>query len=230
MKGGIRMIKKTLQLLTAIALVCAFSISCAVPAQCGSYVTPYLTIASNDGAVLNVDIGDEIPKKARVGGQVVTVQASYYCDHFEHCHNLYYFGCNQYLATNTNSCGPELPYSKISTACPWVRQVLTNAANSYGFIPGDAFEIEIGKFTNYNGYTPCTSLNIPMNYEVYYRQVDGYVPGMIALLPNGTVTVLNDVQFDRSTLGNWYIDGTRMFSIHTLYPQAVYMMVFMPAK
>ena len=53
---------------------------------------------------------------------------------------------------------------------------------------------------------------------------------MLALLPNGAVALLDDSQFDRSTLGMWFVDGTRMVHLHTMYPKAVYMMVFMPAK
>lgn len=222
--------KTVLRLLSAVTLIGVLSTSVAVPAKCANYVNQTPALIVNDGTMLSVDIGNEIPKKVKIGGQVLSVQSVYYCDHYEHCHNYFYYGCNQYLATNTNATGSELPYSKFSTAGPVVRSVLTNAANSMGFIPGDAFEIEIGKFTNYNGYNPCSSLTIPMNYEIYYYQPQGYIPAMLALLPNGAVTLLDDTMFDRSTQNMWFVDGSHMFHLHTMYPKAVYMMVFMPAK
>ena len=35
-------------------------------------------------------------------------------------------------------------------------------------------------------------------------------------------------EFDQSCSGQWYLDGTHMFYLHTLYPDAVYMMVHVP--
>ena len=222
--------RKIIRLFSAVSLIGIISTAFAVPAECANYVNQTPAAVVNNGTMLGIDLGNEFPKKYKIGGQVVSVQAVYYCDHYEHCHNTYYYGCNQYLATNTSTDGAELPYSKVSSAGAGVRAYLANAATSLGFVPGDAFEIEVGRFMNGVGYNPCAALSIPMNYEIFFRQPEGYIPGMIALLPDGTVTVLNDAQFDRSTLGMWYVDGTRMFHLHTLYPNAVYMMVFIPQK
>ena len=221
--------KKMIRLCAAaVALVSIISTAFAIPADCATFVAQTAYGAKNTGTMLSMDIGNETPKKVNIGSEIVSIQSIYYCNHYEHCHNTYYCGCNQYTATNTSSSSCELPYSKFSTACPYARTVLTNVANSLGYIPGDAFGLEIGKFTCYSGYTPCTTLSIPMNYEMPARVRAGCVPGMLALLPNGAVMLLNGAEFDQTYSSQWYTDGSRMYYLHTMYPDAVYMLVHIP--
>ncbi len=214
--------------LCAAVLVGVLSIGFAVPAYCANIVNIVPGPVKNNGTMLNIDIGNEIPRKVNLGMEIASIQGVYFCNHFEHCHNTYYSGCNQYLATNTYSNGCALPYSKVSTADPRSKAILTSAATALGYAPGDAFGLEIGTFTNGIGYYPCPSLAVPMNYEILARNRAGCVPGMLALLPNGAVTLLNACEFDQTFSNQWYVDGTRMYYLHTLYPDAVYMLVHIP--
>lgn len=218
--------RRIVRLFAAATLVSVLAVSFAVPAKCANYVNP--TPCKNDGTMIGMDIGNEMPKQHKVGAGIVSVQASYYCDHYSYCDNMYYCGCNQYLATGTSAGGCELPYSKISTAGPAARTILANAATSMGLVPGGAVGIEIGKCTCWSGYTPCSGrLTIPMNYEIRVP-ISGYTPVMLALLSNGAVLKLSDAEFDRSTAGMWCVDGTQMYYLHTVYPDAVYMMAYLP--
>ena len=210
------------RLFATATLVAVLASGFAVPSYCANYVNPYV----NNGYQLNIDMGTDIPKVFRVGGEIKSMQAVYYCDHYSNCDNMFYRGCNQYLATGTSSGGVAMPYSKVSTAGPTVRLTLANAAKSLGFVPGEAFEIEIGQYTGNFGYVPCSQLYMPMNYEMYFYPPAGYTPYMLALLPNGTITALNDAQFERGPLGMFFTDGSRMTYIHTTYPKAVYMLVY----
>lgn len=218
--------KRLIRLVACATLAVMMASIVAVSAQCANLPVP--APARNDGTMVGIDIGNDIPKMYNVGGGIVGVQAVYYCDHYEHCHNVYYRGCNQYLATGTNSDGSSLPYSKISTTGPGARAILTRSAQSLGLVPGGTFGVEIGTFMNYIGYTPCTRLNIPMHYDVYVNPAGTTVPVMLALLPNGTVTLLGNAEFD-TVNSLWYANGTRMYRIHTMYPEAVYMLAY-PAK
>ena len=206
------------RLFATATLVAVLASGFAVPAYCFTYV--------NNGTQLNIDMGTDIPKVFRVGGEIKSMQGVYYCDHYSNCDNMFYRGCNQYIATGTSSGGVAMPYSKVLTAGPAVRLALANAAKSLGFVPGEAFEIEIGQYTGNFGYVPCSKLYMPMNYEMYFYPPAGMTPYMLALLPDGTITALNDAQFDRSTLGMFYADGSRRTYIHTTYPKAVYMLVY----
>ncbi len=207
------------RLVASVALVGLLSATFAVPAYCG---------INTGGAILRCDMGNEITYPAKVGGEVASVQAVYWCNHYETCDNLYYRGCNQYLATGTSSTGPETPYTRIMSATPAAKMILANAATALGYAPGDAFGIEIGKFVNWVGYTPNTSLAVPMHFEIHARPRAGYVPAMLALLPNGAVVQLNPLEFDQLYSNQWYLDGTHMYYLHTMYPDAVYMMVHIP--
>ncbi len=66
-----------------------------------------------------------------------------------------------------------------------------------------------------------------MNYEIRVP-LSGYTPVMLALLSNGAVLMLSDAEFDRSTAGMWCVDGTQTYYLHTVYPDAVYMMAYLP--
>ncbi len=204
-------------------LICFATTAFAVPADAATYVNRF----NAQGTQLDITIGNELARNVKIGGEVLSLEPFYYCDHYENCHNVYYYHCNQYLATNTNSSGPELPYNKIVSASPAAKAVLANTAAALGYQPGDAFGIEIGKF-NGEVYTPCDRLNVPMHYAIYARMRPGCLPAMLALLPNGTVTLLSPYEFDQSCAGQWYLDGSHMFYLHTIYPDAVYMMVHIP--
>ena len=217
-----------LRLLASATLVSVLATAFAVPAMCYTYVNPGPGSINYGGSTRGITLANEIPQKIMFGGQVASIEAVYYCDHYEYCDNQFYRGCNQYTATGTSSSGCEMPYSMIATASPAAKAILTNTAKSLGLVPGDAFGIEIGKFTCYGGYTPCTRLNIPMSYEIQARSMTGGAPVMLALLPNGAVTMLNMAEFDQSCSNQWYVDGTRMYYLHTMYPNAVYMMAFAP--
>ena len=221
MKGGAAMNRRIIRLITAVALVGVLTVSYAIPASCANYVN--LLPAKNDGTMIGVDIGNDFPQKYKVGGEIVTVRGYYACDHYLDCCNGFYNCCSHYTATGTNSGGCELPYSKISTAGPVARTLLSNAATSLGLRPGGAFGLEIGKYTCYSGYTPCAKLNAAMNYEMIVCPIG--TPVMLALLPNGAVTMLSDAEFDKNT-GIWYANGTCMYYLHTYYPDAVYMLAY----
>ncbi len=209
-------------LLTAMAAVCIVT-----PAQCKTkkkanaaypnmaytYHLP-ISAASNNGTQLGIDIGNVRPEKVKIGQGLISVQG-------------FNFG-NHYLATGTNVNGPALPYSKISTVGPAVRPVIENAAAGLGYTPGGCFDLEVGAYTNYDGYKYGTRLNQAMNYEVFVWPVAGFTPRMMVLLPDGTFRLLNDSEFDRSLSELMFVDGTRLFTLHTFFPKAVYMLVYIP--
>ena len=203
----------------AATLVGVLATSFAVPAFAASYVN----IMKSGAATIGTDIGNEIPQVHKVGGEIVNIQAVYYCDHYSYCDNMYYCGCNQYIATGTSSSSCELPYSKFTTAGPAARTILADHAAKLGLTPGGAFGIEIGRCTCYSGYTPCSSLQMPMNYDIHAFPMAG-TPVMLALTSSGTVALLNDNEFVRS--GLWYPNGTTIYTLHTLYPDAVYMIAY----
>ena len=217
--------RRIIRIIAGIALVAVFTTAFATPAKCGSYVNFVPVSNINNGTILAIDIGNELTKKVAIGSGVASIQGVHYCEHYEHCHNQYYYGCNQYLATGTNAGGPALPYTQIKTASPAAKAILANAARSMGCAPGDAFGLEIGQFFN-NIYTPNASLQRPMNFELYGRTPVGYSAGMIALLSSGAIVVLSPLEFDQTLAGQWYTDGTRYYQLHTMYPNAVYMMVY----
>ena len=217
--------RRIIRIIASIALAAVFTTAFATPAKCGSYVNFVPVSNINNGTILAIDIGNELTKKVAIGSGVASIQGVHYCEHYEHCHNQYYYGCNQYLATGTNAGGPALPYTQIKTASPAAKAILANAARSMGCAPGDAFGLEIGQFFN-NIYTPNASLQRPMNFELYGRTPVGYSAGMIALLSSGAIVVLSPLEFDQTLAGQWYTDGTRYYQLHTMYPNAVYMMVY----
>ena len=217
--------RRIIRIIAGIALAAVFTTAFATPAKCGSYVNFVPVSNINNGTILAIDIGNELTKKVAIGSGVASIQGVHYCEHYEHCHNQYYYGCNQYLATGTNAGGPALPYTQIKTASPAAKAILANAAKSMGCAPGDAFGLEIGQFFN-NIYTPNASLQRPMNFELYGCTPVGYSAGMIALLSSGAIVVLSPLEFDQTLAGQWYTDGTRYYQLHTMYPNAVYMMVY----
>ncbi len=214
--------RKLIRTIATAVLAGVLAVSAAVPAQCAivTGTTPLYSV--NNGSELGVDIGNVPPRRVNVGGDVISVQG---VDNNFPCSTW-----NQYIATGTNATGHMLPYTKFSTAGPIVRQALTDAAKSLGFVPGNAFEIEIGQFTNYAGYNVCSKLNCPMNFEVYAYPPAGYVPMMMALLPNGAITVLDDSEFDKSRSNLYVTNIAQAYYIHTRFPKAVYMMVYVPMK
>ena len=218
--------RRIIRIIAGIALAGILTSAFAVPAKCGSYVNFVPVVNVNSGTILAIDIGNELTKKVNIGAGVASIQGIHYCEHYEHCHNQYYYGCNQYLATGTNAGGPALPYTQIKTATPAAKTILANAAKSMGCVPGDAFGLEIGQFFN-NVYTPNASLLRTMNFEIYGRTPVGYTPAMIALLSSGAIVVLSPLEFDQSLSSQWYTDGSRYYQLHTMYPNAVYMMVYM---
>ena len=217
--------RRIIRLLAGATLACVLTAAFAVPAKCANYVNWVPVSNINNGTILGIDIGNELTKKVSIGAGVVSIQGIHYCEHYEHCHNQYYYGCNQYLATGTSTAGPAMPYTQIKTASPGSKMILSNAAKSLGCVPGDAFGLEIGQFFN-NVYTPNTSLQRAMNFELYVRSIPGYAPAMIALLPNGGISVLSSLEFDQTLSYQWYTDGTRYYQLHTMYPNAVYMIVY----
>lgn len=177
------------------------------------YIAPVPPV-SNVGTQLCVDIGNLTPQKVRIGGSVYTVQGVNFV--------------NQYRATGTTVTGSQLPYSRIITAGVPARTYLANAAAALGCAPGDAFEIEIGAFTNYGGYKVVDKLYDSMNYELYVVPCAGYTPQMLVLYPNGLIRMLNNYEFDTRYSQLVYQNGTRLYGIHTYIPKAVYMLVYVP--
>lgn len=178
------------------------------------YIAPVPPV-SNVGTQLCADIGNLAPSKVRIGGSVYTVQGVNFV--------------NQYRATGTTVTGSQLPYSRIITAGVPARTYLANAAAALGCAAGDAFEIEIGAFTNYGGFKPLDhKLYDSMNYELYVVPCAGYNPQMLVLYPNGLIRMLNNYEFDTRYSQLTHTDGTKLYGIHTYIPKAVYMLVYVP--
>lgn len=224
--------RSVLRFIAAVSLVGILAVSFTVPAECKTgkkassqakaaaqtnlaytYHLPVSAAVDNGVEIVN-DIGNLMPQKAKIGNGLISVQGINYG--------------NNYLATGTNINGPALPYSKISTVGPAVRPAIENFAASLGYSVGGCFDLEIGRYTNYDGYHYGNRLGAAMSYEVFVWPVAGFIPKMMVLLPDGTFRQLNDSEFDRSRSNLMYIDGTRVFTLHTFYPKAVYLLVYAP--
>ncbi len=169
---------------------------------------------SNHGTIIGCDIGNLQPLKYSIGGGLVGV-------------NSFNFG-NQYSATATYTEGSALPYSRVSTVDATIRPILDNAARSMGYTPGGMFDLEIGAFTNYAGYAIAPRLNNAQHYELSVWPIAGFSPRVMVLLPDGTFRMLNDSELDRSRESLMFVDGTRLYTLHTYFPKAIYMLVYVP--
>ncbi len=178
-----------------------------------TYALP-ISAASNSGTILGTDLGNLQPQAVKIGGSIISVKGINFGNH--------------YLATGTSINGPALAYSRISTVAPAIKVPMANAAYSMGYVPGDAFDLEVGAFRNMIGYEYGTRLNTAVRYEVAVRPVLGYEARMMVLLPDGTFRELNDSEFDRSLSGMMFIDGTQLFVLDTYFPKGIYMLVYCP--
>ena len=176
-----------------------------------TYTLP-VSAAANRGTEIGTEIGHCQERRFKIGGGLLTIQSINYG--------------NQYQATGTNTCGPALPYTRVSTVNPAIVGPMVSTAQSLGYQPSAAFDLEIGGFTNYAGFTPNSQLYLPMNYEMFVCPVAGYQPAMMVLLPNGTFRLLNDSEFDRSYSGSLFVDGSQKFVLHTYFPKGIYMLVY----
>ena len=220
--------KRVLRLIAGVLVVGLLTVSFAAPAEAKTKkkakasassnlaYTTYLPVSAavDNGVQIVCDIGNLMPQKAKIGNGLISVQGINYG--------------NNYAATATNINGPALPYSKISTVGPAVRPVIEGAAASMGYSVGGCFDLEIGQFTNYAGYNCTNRLLQAMHYEVFVWPVAGYVPKMMVLLPDGSFRLLNDSEFDSTRSGLMYVDGTRLYTLHTYFPKAVYLLVYAP--
>jgi hypothetical protein len=223
--------KRVIRLIAGVLAVGLLTVSFAAPAeaktkkkstaavaaaQTNLAYTTYLPVSAaiDNGTEIICDIGNLRPLKAKIGNGLISVQGINYG--------------NNYLATATNINGPALPYSKISTVGPAVRPYIEGAAASMGYSVGGCFDLEIGQFTNYAGYNCTNRLIQPMHYEVFVWPVAGFVPRMMVLLPDGSFRLLNDSEFDRNQSGLMFVDGTRLYTLHTYFPKAVYLLVYCP--
>lgn len=232
MKGGLSMNKKILRILATTVLVGVLAVSFAVPGNCrtkakaktipNASTLKYQNFGIigavpgvvNSGSMLSIDIGNVRPRKIQIGGGIVSIEGLNYG--------------NQYAATGTNISGPSLPYSKISSVDPAVRAILGQTATSMGCLPGGAFDLEIGSEMDRVGSRVPAKLNALMDYEIYIAPIAGYTPALMALLPDGTIRILNDLEFDPSRANLVFINGTRVYTLHTYYPKAVYMLTYIP--
>lgn len=220
--------RKVIRVIAAVTLIGVMAVPFSVTANCKTrkssntvqnhrlaytYALP-VSAASNNGNILGVDMGNLQPQKVKIGGSIISVQG-------------FNFG-NHYLATGTSINGPALPYSRVSTVVPAIKSVMANGATSLGYVPGDAFDLEIGQFMNMIGYSYGSRLGSAMNYEITVRPVAGYNARMMVLLPDGTFRELNDSEFDRSLSTLMFVDGTQLFTLHTVFPKAIYMLVYVP--
>lgn len=214
--------KKIIRILASATLAGVLAVSVATPAECAVVLgtTPILSI--NNGNELGVDIGNMNPTTVKIGGDIISVRSI--------DNNIYCSKENEWTATGTYATGSQLPYSKVLTAGPYTRQALTEFATALGYKTGNAFEIEIGQFTNYSGYKPCAKLNNSMHYEVYAIPAAGYIPAMMALLPNGAIVMLDDNEFNRRSFNPLAGAAPQIFYLNTIFPKAVYMMVYVPVK
>ena len=211
---------KITRLIATAALAGVLATAFSVPAKCAVVTGATALPSINNGSELGVDIGNVPPTTVKVGGDIISIRNI--------DNNIYCSKDNEWTATGTFATGVSLPYSRILTAGPYTRQALMEYAAAKGYACGNAFEIEIGQFTNWYGYQPCSKLNNSMHYEIYTMPMAGYIPAMIALLPNGTIVQLDDTEFDRKAYNPYVANVAQIFYLHTILPKAVYMMVYVP--
>ncbi len=185
----------------------------AMPRLAYIYSLP-VSAAVNTGNLIGTEVGHCQSRKFKIGGGIVSVESINYG--------------NQYQATGTYATGCSLPYTKLQSVNPALAVPMANLARSIGYTPAGSFDLEIGQYTDYSGYATASRLYIPMNYEIFVCPVAGFTPAMMALFPDGTFRLLNDSEFDRSYSGSLFVDGTQKFVLHTLYPKAIYMLVYIP--
>lgn len=133
--------------------------------------------------------------------------------------------------TGADSSQGQMTYAKVSTDMgPIAKGALQGAAITAGYIPGGIFNAEVGIFQS-NEMKPVDKLNSPYTFDVYASApMAGYKNGIMALLPDGSMKLLDDTVVDQTYFAEdsarW--GGTGRLVLRTPYPKAVYMVVQVP--